>query len=428
MIRRLIKNNSNSFSMTKLAIRKSNIINPNIHMYRVKIDNTPGILYKVLKRLNKLHLNYSNIESSFIMNEPDKVHIDLFFETNKRQLDRDLLDHTLGDLNANVMNLAEPLLPNFPIQLSDLNNMGIELQNPGDGLNQEHPGFSDKEYKRRRDLIASNSKGIKMLEPIPRISYSEQESNLWKTIYTTLRPKLFEHGCEAYARNLELLEHEKIFTPDHVPQLEDINNYLIKKTNWRIKPVNGILSQREYLNCLAFRTFCSTQYLRHHSKPFFTPEPDIVHEFIGHIPNFSDPVFCDISQKLGVLSLGASDRLVKLIGAVYWFTIEFGLCKENNKMKFYGAGVASSLDEMENYLKCDKIYKLDLAREYPPVDFVVQDVQPFYYYIDRFEEYLNQLTLLANQTNKLFNYNFDAKSEHMYIDRKIKVYESNENH
>ena len=422
MFRTLLRRSSNSYSMTKLAMRKSDIINPDIHMYRIKIDNSPGILYKVLRRLNKLKIDYSNIESSFVMNEPEKINIDLFFKSRKRNMDTDYLNSTLADLSAEAAELKEPLLPNFPIKLSELDDMSIELQSPGDGLNEDHPGFKDAEYKKRRDQIAKSSIGYKMLEPIPRIDYTPQETELWHKIYTALRPKLFEHGCEPYVKNLELLESEKIFSPDMIPQLDDINNYLQKKTNWRIKPVNGILSQREYLNCLAFRTFPSTQYLRHHTKPFYTPEPDIVHEFIGHVPNFSDPTFCEISQKIGILSLGASDRLVKLIGAVYWFTIEFGLCKENNKMKFYGAGVASSLDEIENYLNCDKIYKLDLEKDYPPVDFVVQDVQPFYYYIEKFDEYRDQLSLLDSQINKLFKYNFDRKSEHMHIDRRIRVY------
>jgi len=72
---------------------------------------------------------------------------------------------------------------------------------------------------------------------------------------------------------------------------------------------------------------------------------------MGHVPMFADPVVCDISQLLGKLSLGASDHQVKMIGAIYWFTIEFGLCLEDNARKFYGAGVASSFGEMANYLK-----------------------------------------------------------------------------
>ena len=85
----------------------------------------------------------------------------------------------------------------------------------------------------------------------------------------------------------------------------------------------------------------------------------------------------------GILSLGASDRLVKLIGAVYWFTVEFGLIKENGKMKFYGAGVASSVNEIENAMSNKDLRLLRLDIDKPPLDFVVQGIQPFFYYIER---------------------------------------------
>jgi phenylalanine-4-hydroxylase len=74
-----------------------------------------------------------------------------------------------------------------------------------------------------------------------------------------------------------------------------------------MKPISGILTQREYLNCLAFRIFPSTQYIRHSLNPFYTPEPDILHEYMGHAVMFANPLICDISQKMGLLSLGASD-------------------------------------------------------------------------------------------------------------------------
>lgn len=74
-----------------------------------------------------------------------------------------------------------------------------------------------------------------------------------------------------------------------IPQLCELVEYLEKRTGFTIKPVPGILSQREFLNCLAFKVFCSTQYIRHVSCPDYTPEPDIVHEFLGHIATFADP-------------------------------------------------------------------------------------------------------------------------------------------
>ena len=74
-----------------------------------------------------------------------------------------------------------------------------------------------------------------------------------------------------------------------MPQLNELNEYLRKETGFRIKPTHGILSQREFLNAFAFRTFCCTQYLRHPERPEYTPEPDIVHEVVGHVPMFADP-------------------------------------------------------------------------------------------------------------------------------------------
>ena len=173
--------------------------------------------------------------------------------------------------------------------------------------------------------------------------------------------EMFEHSaCKEFNWTIKDFQKNINFCEDEIPQLEIISQYLQSKTGWRLKPVGGLLTQREFLNGLAFKTFHSTQYIRHHSDPLYTPEPDIIHELLGHAPMFAHPDFSSFSQEIGLASLGASEVELKRLAAIYWFTIEFGMCKEDGKHKAYGAGILSSLGELA-YCQTDepKLQPLD---------------------------------------------------------------------
>ena len=155
-----------------------------------------------------------------------------------------------------------------------------------------------------------------------------------------------------------------------------------------MRPVGGLLTQREFLNGLAFKVFHSTQYIRHHSDPNYTPEPDIVHELMGHAPMFANYEFSEFSHEIGLASLGASDEDLKKLATVYWFTIEFGMCYENGQKKAYGAGILSSVGELA-YCHTDepKFYDLDCkvcAEEHQ--DFPISSMQPYYFVAKSFED------------------------------------------
>ena len=166
--------------------------------------------------------------------------------------------------------------------------IGKVLLNVKDQENKDHPQFVDQDYRKRRDYIAEVALKYKMGDKIPDIPYSKEETDLWRRINEKLAGLHKKGMSKRFLSQMQKLEKEFMFSK-RIPQLNELSAYLKNKTGFTIKPTHGILSQREFLNCFAFRVFCCTQYIRHTGTPDYTPEPDIVHEIIGHVPMFADP-------------------------------------------------------------------------------------------------------------------------------------------
>jgi phenylalanine-4-hydroxylase len=233
-------------------------------------------------------------------------------------------------------------------------------------LEADHPGFNDPVYRERRDAVARLALQHREGEPPPRVPYSAAETSAWRTVYTELRRLYPTHACAEYN---EILAHFR-FSPDEIPQLADVETVLKERTGFGIRPVAGLVSPRQFLALLASRTFPATQYIRHHSVPHYTPEPDVVHELLGHVPMLADPEFARLSQALGELSLGATDNQVEQLTRLYWFTVEFGLVRQRGRLRAYGAGLLSSYGELERALSGEtEVAPLDPAdaahRDYP---------------------------------------------------------------
>mmetsp|Transcript_38558 Transcript_38558/g.122227 ORF Transcript_38558/g.122227 Transcript_38558/m.122227 type:complete len:276 (+) Transcript_38558:692-1519(+) len=137
--------------------------------------------------------------------------------------------------------------------------------------------------------------------PIPRVSYTPAEVATWSTALRRLTPLHDQHACKEWLRNAPLFG----FREGDVPQLEDVSAVLKAATGFQIRPVAGLLHPRDFLAGLAFKTFHSTQYMRHHSNPMYTPEPDVIHELLGHVPMLADRDFAAMAHAIGVASLGA---------------------------------------------------------------------------------------------------------------------------
>jgi len=228
------------------------------------------------------------------------------------------------------------------------------------------------------------------------------------------------HACAQYNRTFPVFEQLGVFTPNKVPQLADVSELLHDLTGWRLRPVTGLLTSRDFLNAFAFRVFHSTQYIRHHSKPMYTPEPDVCHDLIGHSPLFADPEFAEFSQEIGLASLGASDEDIEKLATVYWFTVEFGLCRERDSngkvsLRAYGAGLLSSFGELE-YCLSDKPKTQEFVPEVTAVTkYPITEYQPLYYVTDSFEEAKQKVRAFAANLKRPFSVRYNGLTENIEV-------------
>src|ERR671938_2149746 len=189
-------------------------------------------------------------------------------------------------------------------------------------LDPDHPGFRDREYRARRNAIAQIAMNYQPGSPIPVAPYTELEHGVWQTIWKALGPAHREHACAEYLECLERLD----FDPDRIPQLDEVSRKVEAISGFRLEPVAGLVEPRVFLESLARGVFLSTQYIRHHSMPHYTPEPDVVHELVGHAIWLASERMAELNRLVGeaVKRTRTADGMEHL-ARLYWRTIEFGV-------------------------------------------------------------------------------------------------------
>lgn len=190
--------------------------------------------------------------------------------------------------------------------------------------------------------------------------YSDENHAVWKALYQQRWDMLAQQASNTFIAGLEAIN----LVPDRVPLLFDtapdpydagrtvkgINEYLRPLTGWQSRAVPGYLPSKAFFSCLSRREFPTTIVVRPKEQMDYLPEPDIFHDVFGHVPLHADDVFAEFLQTYGKAALHAGDEHNEALARLFWFTVEFGLVREDGRLKIYGSGLISSHGESEHAL------------------------------------------------------------------------------
>jgi phenylalanine-4-hydroxylase len=241
-------------------------------------------------------------------------------------------------------------------------------------LHDGHPGADDAAYRGRRNEIAAAALAWRPGARAPQIDYHADEQEVWRTVCRELAVLHDRFAVGEFRAAVEAVA----LPSDRVPDLDAVSARLAPLGGWRYVPAAGLVDLRTFYGALAARTFHSTQYVRHPAMPLYTPEPDIVHEVIGHGHLLATPTFGELHRRAGV----AARRLVReeslrFLSRVFWFTLEFGVVVEDGELRAYGAGILSSFGELGEF-RAMQLRPLDL-REMGTAEYDITRYQPVLY-------------------------------------------------
>ncbi|MDX2091398.1 MAG: hypothetical protein SFX73_26295 [Kofleriaceae bacterium] len=236
-------------------------------------------------------------------------------------------------------------------------------------LDRDHPGFRDPLYRARRNEIARAALAYREGDPVPVIEYTDDEHEVWRTVWAHIDGLHARYACRAYREASQVLALDRT----RIPQLRDLNVTIAAATGFSMLPAAGLMTPRSFLTYLAHNAFLSTQYVRHHTRPLYTPEPDVIHELVGHAVTLAHRPFAVLNRAFGDAAVQADEETLLGLIRVYWYTLEFGAVREDGALRVYGAGLLSSYGELGRFEEASTLrpFVLDeiAATPFDPTDY-----------------------------------------------------------
>ncbi len=195
-------------------------------------------------------------------------------------------------------------------------------------------------------LAAGQATGREYTAETQEIAFTADQHAIWADLFAGIhRPYFHEHLCEAYLKGLALLQLD----PQHIPTIAFLNRQIEPRTGWRIeRTVVRYTLADDWYKKFAQRIFLITDYLRSRQEMEFTPEPDMYHDIVGHLPYLTQEFYARIEDKFAPAYLKATQEEKEAIKRLAWYTTEFGIIVENGRFKIFGAGTISGRSELAN--------------------------------------------------------------------------------
>jgi phenylalanine-4-hydroxylase len=216
--------------------------------------------------------------------------------------------------------------------------------------------------------------------------YSTEEHATWKALFSRQTKLLADRACDAYLEGLRRLP----LAPDQIPDFDALSEALYRQTRWQVVAVPGLIPDDVFFSHLAARRFPAGQFIRRRDQLDYLQEPDVFHDVFGHVPMLMTPAIADFVQAYGEGGLKAHRKgVLALLARVYWYTVEFGLIRQNQGLRIYGAGILSSFTECRFALGSASPHRLafDLARVMR-TRYRIDDFQACYFVLERLEDLL----------------------------------------
>lgn len=215
--------------------------------------------------------------------------------------------------------------------------------------------------------------------------YSDEEQAVWRLLVERQSALARQYACAEFLKGLETLG-----IGDTIPDFAAVNARLEPLTGWRVVGVPGLIPDAAFYDHLAHRRFPVTVWIRKREELDYLVEPDLFHDFFGHVPLLTDPVFADYMQEYGRRGVEAGPD-VHLLARLYWFTVEFGLIRTPQGLKAYGAGILSSAAEVKHAIEGDGVQRVPFdpakAMQSP---YEIDKLQPIYFVLNDFQQLMER--------------------------------------